>query len=239
MTPAERAGLDILNLNLPYYDKHDGTSFYANHIKRVFDLALALVLFIACLPLVLLTAIFVALDGHGSPIFRQKRVGISGKPFDLYKLRTMRAGAEAHGFKTEAKDARITRFGEFLRQSKIDELPQLWNIIRGDMSLIGPRPLSVEETAHIINDLNFATATAGVIPTVLPGLTGLEQCYRQEIMPYEKRFYLNSYYEKNQCAWLDFWVFRRSLLACPTVCLLVTLFAGIEVGLFLAPYLPK
>lgn len=232
MAQPEGAGLN--SLNLPYYHKHDNASFYVNHMKRAFDLIFALALFVVSLPLVILSALLIALDGNGSPLFRQQRVGICGKPFELYKLRTMHAGSESQGFKTESNDTRITALGEFLRQSKIDELPQLWNIIRGDMSLIGPRPLSVEETEYIVKSLSFPSDTPGLYPTVLPGLTGLEQCYRSEIMPYKKRFHLNDYYEKNLCSWLDFWIFRRSLLACPTICCLIAILAGVELGLFLA-----
>ena len=77
------------------------------------------------------------LDGKGSPIFRQKRIGRNGTPFILYKLRTMCDGSEHLGFRTELADPRITKVGAFLRDTKIDELPQLWNVIKGDMSLIG------------------------------------------------------------------------------------------------------
>ncbi len=85
--------------------------------------------------------LIVALDSPGPAIFRQERLGLNGKPFMIYKFRTMRLDAEANGPRWAAVcDTRCTRFGQFLRRTRLDELPQLWNILRGDMSLVGPRP---------------------------------------------------------------------------------------------------
>lgn len=162
------------------------------------------------------------IDSAGTPLYKQKRVGMGGKVFTLYKLRTMYHGAEELGFKTLPDDQRITRLGSFLRDSKIDELPQLWNVLKGDMSLIGPRPLSVEETESLI-EMGYDPATPGLVPTLLPGMTGLEQCTRSSLHPVSHRFWLNHHYTEQLSLWLDMWVVKRTLGVCPAACLLAAL----------------
>jgi len=129
-----------------------GASFYEQIGKRALDVAVASLLLLLCLPLLVVVAIAVKLDSRGPVLFRSARCGRGGEPFTFYKLRSMYTGAEAMKhtllhlnevdgpvFKL-ANDPRITRVGRWIRRSSIDELPQLWNIIRGDMSLVGPRP---------------------------------------------------------------------------------------------------
>ena len=130
-------------------------------VKRVFDFLAALSLLIVCFPLFLILAILVLLDDpHGSPFFVQTRLGLNGKPFTMYKFRTMIMNAEDRleelaglnemdgpVFKIE-QDPRITRVGKFLRKCSFDELPQLFNVLRGDMSMIGPRPPLPREAAE-------------------------------------------------------------------------------------------
>jgi exopolysaccharide biosynthesis polyprenyl glycosylphosphotransferase len=125
--------------------------------KRVMDVVIALLMLLLLSPLLLLMGLLVTLTSKGPAIFRQKRAGMSGRVFTLYKLRTMVEGAEKSRDKLEAKnemdgpvfkikeDPRITGLGRFLRKTSIDELPQLWNVVRGDMSLVGPRPLPIYE----------------------------------------------------------------------------------------------
>lgn len=203
--------------------KLEKTSFYRYWVKRSIDIIAASALLLCCLPLMYAAAILIMLDGQGSPLFRQKRVGKNGSVFMLYKLRTMWSGSEQLGFCTKPNDERITRIGTLLRDTKIDELPQIWNVIRGDMSLIGPRPLSVEETTHLIDTDEFDGDTPGFIPTVRPGMTGWEQCTRSTLHPYAHRFDLNHYYETNLSPWLDLWVVKRTVLVCPLVCCLMLL----------------
>lgn len=147
-------------------------------LKRLLDVFLGSVLLVAAIPVLVLAALLICLDSAGSPLFKQERIGRFGKPFVLYKLRTMHAGAHDlrehlwmrcadDPFFKLSNDPRITRIGNFLRVTSIDELPQLWNVVKGDMSLVGPRPVTVEE---VTEDPRFATRAI-----VAPGLTGLWQ----------------------------------------------------------------
>jgi lipopolysaccharide/colanic/teichoic acid biosynthesis glycosyltransferase len=185
--------------------------------KRIIDVAVACVGLVSCLPLLAIAALLIGMDGHGSPIFQQRRIGRKGEIFILYKLRTMSSGSERLGFRTAENDNRVTKIGTFFRDSKIDEIPQLWNVIKGEMSLIGPRPLSVDETEYLIHEEQFSPGTPGLIPQVSPGLTGWEQCTRSSLHPYQHRFQLNHYYETHLCLWLDVWVLRRTFQVCPYV----------------------
>jgi lipopolysaccharide/colanic/teichoic acid biosynthesis glycosyltransferase len=215
--------------------KLEKASFYGT-VKRLVDVLAASALLLSCLPLMYAAAILILLDGQGSPIFRQKRVGKNGFTFTLYKLRTMCDGSDQLGFCTEANDARITKMGILLRDTKIDELPQLWNVIKGEMSLIGPRPLSVEETNHLIETHQFDENTPGLIPNVRPGMTGWEQCTRSTLHPYEHRFQLNHYYETHLSLWLDMWVVKRTIFVCPLVCCLALLSAAVTICCLLFGY---
>jgi sugar transferase EpsL len=171
------------------------------------------------------------LDGQSSPLFRQRRVGKDGYVFVLYKLTTMNEGAEYAGFRTLTDDARITRVGSLLRSSKIDEIPQLWNVLLGEMSLIGPRPLSVDETEHLVETRSFSPEEPGLVPSVRPGMTGWEQCTRSTFQPYEHRFQMNHYYETHQSLWLDCWVVKRTFAVCPFAFLAIA-FSTISIGFF-------
>eukprot|EP01137_Pigoraptor_chileana_P015762 Opistho-2@5354 len=109
--------------------------------KRMLDLLGSALGLLLLSPLLLVVALWVKLDSPGPVMFRQERVGLRGRPFLIHKFRTMRADAPALGPQiTIGKDARITRSGQFLRRTKLDELPQLWDVLRGAMSLVGPRP---------------------------------------------------------------------------------------------------
>jgi lipopolysaccharide/colanic/teichoic acid biosynthesis glycosyltransferase len=116
-----------------------GTASIKNGLPRLVDASIALAGLVIVAPLIALSAIAVAVTSRGPVIFRQKRMGRKGRPFTMYKLRTMRmtnSGPQV----TAGDDARVTSVGKFLRKTKLDELPELWNVLKGDMSLIGPRP---------------------------------------------------------------------------------------------------
>lgn len=141
-------------------------------MRRATDLALGFLLLIAALPVMLIAAISIRLDSRGSVIYRQQRVGLTGKLFTLFKFRSMRSDAERNGPAwATANDPRVTRVGAFLRAVHIDELPQLFNVLRGDMSLIGPRP----ERPHFAAILERELVGFEKRLSIKPGLTGCAQ----------------------------------------------------------------
>ena len=145
--------------------------------KRATDIGVALGLSLALLPLFPLVALAIKLDSRGSIFYSQERVGLNGRLFRIYKFRTMVQDAEKHGAVWATKtDARVTRVGKFMRKTRMDELPQLWNLIRGDMALVGPRPERPEFT-HAGWPRRSRPTICGTRSS--PGLTGWAQvCYR-------------------------------------------------------------
>ena len=143
-----------------------------NAVKRVFDIAMALTLLLLSLPIVLLAALMVKFTSRGPAFYSQTRVGRGGRPFTIWKLRSMVVDSEKHGAQWCKKgDPRVTTVGRFLRRSHIDELPQLWNILRGDMSLVGPRP----ERPHFVDEFSRRYPRYVARHRVPSGLTGLAQ----------------------------------------------------------------
>jgi lipopolysaccharide/colanic/teichoic acid biosynthesis glycosyltransferase len=134
--------------------------------KRAFDLALSASGLLVLSPILVLIAAWVRLDSRGPALFRQQRVGRYGRPFTMLKFRTMRTGTRSDGsLLTAAADARITRAGRLLRRTKLDELPQLLNVVRGEMSLVGPRP----EVARYV--ALYPPAVRRIVLSVRPGIT--------------------------------------------------------------------
>ena len=117
-------------------------------LKRIFDVLFALLAIVALAPVWIVVAIWIAVTSPGGVFFRQKRTGYNGEDFDLLKFRSMYVNNEADTLQASADDPRITPIGKFLRRSSLDELPQLWNVVRGDMSIIGPRPHMVAHTEY-------------------------------------------------------------------------------------------
>ncbi|MGC9196979.1 MAG: sugar transferase [Syntrophobacteraceae bacterium] len=145
---------------------------YVQTLKRIFDFIFAGLLIAFFLPFALLTALAIRIDSPGPVFFKQVRIGRGGKPFTLYKFRSMCTNAEAQGAKwAEANDPRVTRVGRVIRTLRIDELPQIWNVFLGEMSLIGPRP----ERPEFVEDLDRQIPYYGVRHTVRPGITGWAQ----------------------------------------------------------------
>jgi len=140
-------------------------------IRRLTDVAVSAAALLLALPLLLLTAVAIKVDSRGPVLFSQRRAGLHGRPFRILKFRTMVAEAERIGPRISgARDPRITRVGAFLRASKLDELPQLWNVLRGEMTLVGPR-------AEVPEMLRHYTAEEREVLAVRPGLTGPGQIY--------------------------------------------------------------
>ena len=161
--------------------------------KRAFDIVCSsLGLLILAIPM-LIIALLVTLDSPGSPIFKQERLGLHGKPFMIYKFRSMRLDAEVNGPQwADKEDKRCTRFGTFLRKSRLDELPQLWNILKGDMSFVGPRP----ERQYFYEQFEKYIVGFSNRLVVIPGLTGYAQVNGgYELKPEEKIVYDMAYIE--------------------------------------------
>lgn len=165
---------------------------YQHYIKRIFDLLGAALGLLCVFPLLILLAILVKLDSKGPIIFRQKRIGCKGRIFEILKFRSMVQNAEhtGSGVYSNKKDARLTRVGHFIRATSIDELPQLFNILRGDMSFIGPRP---PLTYHPW-PLEQYTMEQKRMFDALPGISGWAQIHGRKDVEWHRRIELNVWY---------------------------------------------
>jgi lipopolysaccharide/colanic/teichoic acid biosynthesis glycosyltransferase len=174
--------------------------------KRPFDVALAATALVVLSPLLAVVAVIIRLETHGHPIYRQRRVGRDGVPFELYKLRTMVTGAEAMGagLVVDEGDTRITRTGAWLRRLSIDELPNLINVLRGEMSLVGPRP-----TVQVQVD-RYTDRQRGRL-SVRPGITGWAQINGRASLPWHERIELDLWYVEHISLALDVRILRRTL----------------------------
>jgi len=145
-------------------------------IKRAFDVCLSLVGLIILAPIILLIAVFIKLDSKGPVFFIQPRVGLNNIDFNIFKFRTMFVASDKKGLLTIGNsDARVTRMGYYLRRYKLDEIPQLWNVLKGDMSFVGPRP-------ELRKYVNYYSKNDMVLFTVKPGITGLASIkFRNEV----------------------------------------------------------
>jgi lipopolysaccharide/colanic/teichoic acid biosynthesis glycosyltransferase len=170
-------------------------------IKDLSDRILGWLAFIALSPVFFLVAAFIRLDSAGPVFFRQVRIGKDGRPFVAYKFRTMvdKATSMGFGFNIEPNDSRITRVGNFLRETSLDELPQLFNIIKGEMSLVGPRPT---QAYQVIAYNTFQRRRL----LVKPGITGWAQINGRNTIPWEERFKLDVWYVDHWSLKLDFYI---------------------------------
>jgi len=180
-------------------------------LKRAVDLLGAGGLLILSIPTVLVTAILIKISSKGPVFFPQKRVGLKGKVFTLYKFRTMRVNAEPEGAKwAQSNDERVFPIGRFLRKTRIDELPQCWNIFKGEMSLIGPRPERPEFTNQLAKEIPYYDLRH----IVKPGLTGWAQvCYRYGSSTEDalRKLQFDLYYIKNYSLLLDLNILLRTI----------------------------
>jgi sugar transferase (PEP-CTERM system associated) len=173
-------------------------------VKRTFDLLASAALLVPTLPLMLVTALAVRLESPGPVIYRQERVGRGGRPFTCLKFRSMRADAEADGKArwAGANDDRVTRIGRFIRKTRIDELPQLVNVLRGEMSFVGPRP----ERPNFVAELKKTIPYYDLRHSVKPGITGWAQVrysYGASVEDARKKLQFDLYYVKNHSLFLD------------------------------------
>lgn len=174
---------------------------YKNYGKRAIGFIIALIAFIILLPVLLLVAILIKIDSKGPIIFKQERLGVNGVPFWIYKFRSMCVGAEKQGSGVYSYkgDSRITKVGRIIRATSIDELPQLWNIIKGDMALIGPRPAL---TYHPWPYEQYDEYQKHMFD-VRPGITGWAQVNGRKEVPWPERIKLNVYYVEHVSLWFD------------------------------------
>lgn len=178
---------------------------YKGFVKRVLDFLFALILFVILSPILLLAILAIVLDSKGGPIFKQERVGLDGKVFSVYKLRTMRVEREVNGVRLRDRD-RVTKVGRFLRKTSIDELPQFINIIKGDMSFIGPRPFPKKFYPYY-TDFELQRHQ------VRPGVSGLAQVHGRSDLAWERRFIYDIYYVNHQSLGLDWTILKETVRA--------------------------
>jgi lipopolysaccharide/colanic/teichoic acid biosynthesis glycosyltransferase len=178
--------------------------------KRALDVAIAGGALLVTAPVLAVAAVLIRLESHGHPIYRQRRVGRDGHAFEVYKLRTMVSGAEnmGAGLAVDEGDDRITRIGAFLRRTSIDELPNLVNVLRGEMSLVGPRP-----TVQVQVD-RYTDRQRGRLG-VRPGITGWAQVQGRASLPWAERIELDLWYIEHESLLLDLrvlWLTARMVL---------------------------
>jgi exopolysaccharide biosynthesis polyprenyl glycosylphosphotransferase len=210
VTLEDFGGLPLINL------RATALSYYQHLTKRAFDLIVGLILTLLLLPLMAITAVFIKLDSAGPIIFRQKRAGENGRLFTMYKFRSMVADAadrhgdvirhdEAGNIRHKAKDdPRITRAGKFIRRTSIDELPQLFNVLKGDMSLVGPRP----ELPWLVERYEPWQRKRFAVP---PGITGWWQIQGRSDQPMHLNTDLDLFYIRNYSIMLDLYILWRTI----------------------------
>ncbi|MBP9479540.1 MAG: exopolysaccharide biosynthesis polyprenyl glycosylphosphotransferase [Sebaldella sp.] len=207
--------LPVGDLDQKWFLENDGFEIYYNNfnmrIKRLIDIVMSVVISICCLPIMLIAALIVKLESRGPILFVQERTGELNKPFDIYKFRSMAQDAEKDGPQWAQKnDNRITRFGKFMRITRVDELPQLWNVVRGDMSFVGPRP----EREFFIKQLEKEIPYYNLRHTVKPGLTGWAQVmypYGASVDDSYKKLQYDLYYIKHHNIVFDFMITLKTI----------------------------
>jgi sugar transferase (PEP-CTERM system associated) len=207
-----RVDLDTVNPSwLIFSDGFSSSRMFSSTAKRIFDITASLILLALTFPVIILFAALVKLDSKGPAFFRQQRVGLYGEPFTLIKLRSMRTDAERDGAKwAEENDPRITRLGRFIRKVRIDELPQTWSVLKGEMSFVGPRP----EVPAFVESLEEEIPFYGERHMVKPGITGWAQInypYGASVEDSRCKLEYDLYYAKNYTPFLDFVILLQTL----------------------------
>jgi sugar transferase (PEP-CTERM system associated) len=207
-----RVDLDTLNPSwLIFSDGFSSARMLSSAIKRIFDIIVSSLVLVLTLPIIALFAVLVKLDSKGPAFFRQTRVGLYGEPFTLIKLRSMRIDAEKDGARwAEKDDPRITRLGRFIRKFRIDELPQAWSVLKGEMSFVGPRP----EVPSFVEGLEREIPFYAERHMVKPGITGWAQInypYGASIEDSRRKLEYDLYYAKNYTPFLDLVILLQTL----------------------------
>ena len=176
-------------------------------IRRGIDIAVSSLALVASAPVLALAMLAIRLESPGPVLYRQRRAGLEGKPFDVIKLRTMVDGAEhiGAGLAVNANDPRITHVGALLRRSSLDELPNLLNVLRGEMSLIGPRPTLPVQVE------SYTPRQRGRL-AIRPGITGWAQVHGRASLPWSERIELDLFYISHRSPSLDLKILWRTLL---------------------------
>ena len=174
-------------------------------MRRVRDVFGAVVALAVASPALAAAAVAIKLEDRGPVLYRQRRVGQGGREFELLKLRTMVVGAEKQGagWAVNRGDPRITRVGRLLRRLSLDELPQLWNVVRGEMSLVGPRPTLAYQVERYTRRQRRRLE-------VKPGITGWAQVHGRAALPWDERIELDVWYVENRSAWLDLKILAKT-----------------------------
>jgi lipopolysaccharide/colanic/teichoic acid biosynthesis glycosyltransferase len=175
-------------------------------VQRALDVVIAGPLSFLAAPVVALLALAIRLESPGHPLYTQTRVGKNGELFQIYKLRTMVRGAEftGAGLAIQEGDERITRVGAFLRRYSLDELPNLWNVLRGEMSIVGPRPTLAVQVEQYTERQRGRLA-------VNPGMTGWAQVNGRASLPWPERIELDLWYVEHRSLWLDLRILARTV----------------------------
>jgi lipopolysaccharide/colanic/teichoic acid biosynthesis glycosyltransferase len=192
----------------------DGMNELERNVKRLLDFFVALVCLIIFSPLFIICYIMVKREDGGPAIFQQERIGRFGRPFKIYKFRSMRMDAEKDGpalFKTGGKETRLTKVGKFLRDHHLDELPQLWNVVKGDMAFIGPRP----EREFYIKQIIDRDPRYAYLYQNRPGVTSYATLYNGYTDTMEKmlrRLELDLYYLEHRSWWFDIKILMKTFI---------------------------
>ncbi|MDP2808422.1 MAG: sugar transferase [bacterium] len=174
-------------------------------MKRILDITFSLAALLALLPLMALVALAIMIDSRGGALFLQERTGLNGRTFKIFKFRTMIPNAENKGPLLAVRgDPRVTRLGKFLRRWSLDELPQLFNILKGEMSLVGPRP----EIPPLV--ATYSGWQRQVL-AVKPGLTGFAQVLGRDDIEMDTKLRLDAYYVRHRSFCLDLWVILKTV----------------------------
>ena len=192
---------------------YDGMNEVERNVKRIFDFIVAFVALIVFSPLFIICYFAVKHEDGGPAIFKQERIGRFGRPFYIYKFRSMRVDAEKNGpaLYQHERDTRMTKVGRFLRVHHLDELPQLWNVVRGDMSFIGPRP----ERKFYIDQIMKLDPRYAYLYQIRPGVTSYATLYNGYTDTMEKmlkRLELDLYYLKHRSWWFDITILFKTFV---------------------------
>ena len=185
-----------------------GCRMYKKYVKRALDFTLALIGLICMSPILMIIAVAVKIDSKGPVLFKQQRLGMNGRVYNMYKFRSMCVGAEKQGVYSDSNDSRITKVGHLLRAISMDELPQMINILKGDMALIGPRP---PLTYHPWKYEEYSDEQKRMFE-VRPGITGWAQVHGRKDVEWNKRIQLNVWYVDNVSFLLDLKIFFVTIL---------------------------